>query len=471
MALNAAGIEILQESGRVANGLSTITARLTAKNDEYIKSITKGEGVIDSQTGELRSTFDILKDLSKAWGTLSGIERQELTEVVAGKTQRSLFTAIMTNFDTAVGAARDALNSENSAMEENNKRADSLQGKLNALTNSWQEFATTLNSDVVKGLIDVANNCTQVGTAIGGISTALPLLLSLIVALSGRNLLSPLILSFKNLGVEIKAAKTGMTELKKLEAFDAASKSAIQLATTVAGVVSVIGLLVTAVMALKGAWDSYWENQRKKRAEEIEDTSNSIKSLDDIKQKYKELMSSQIDEAEKQKELHKLQTQLNEAVKNNNLNIYRDDIDKTIGKLDELSKRQKEQLKINLESSFSEGVKELYGKDAFKQVSDIFANLPIIGMGSSSIEAFHDVTKGMAGYEGYLKAAGEEVKGGLVSKFNAINKAIEFYTEKNNAALDNGNTEMAKIFSKAIDVLDKAKKDIIETVPRIISSN
>ena len=66
MALNAAGIEILQESGRVANGLSTITARLTAKNDEYIKSITKGEGVIDSQTGELRSTFDILKDLSKA---------------------------------------------------------------------------------------------------------------------------------------------------------------------------------------------------------------------------------------------------------------------------------------------------------------------------------------------------------------------------------------------------------------------
>ena len=77
------GTEILRQPGRVANGLSTITARLTKKNDEYIKSITKGQGVIDAQTGELRSTFDILQDLSKAWGDLTSVEKQELTQVVA----------------------------------------------------------------------------------------------------------------------------------------------------------------------------------------------------------------------------------------------------------------------------------------------------------------------------------------------------------------------------------------------------
>lgn len=72
-----------ENPGRVANGLSTITARLTASNDEYIASVTGGMGTIDKNTGELRSTFDVLQDLSKAWENLTSVEKQELTEVVA----------------------------------------------------------------------------------------------------------------------------------------------------------------------------------------------------------------------------------------------------------------------------------------------------------------------------------------------------------------------------------------------------
>lgn len=471
MALNAAGIEILQESGRVANGLSTITARLTAKNDEYIKSITKGEGVLDSRTGDLRSTYDILKDLSVAWETLSGVEKQELTEVVAGKTQRSLFTALMSNFDTAVGAARDALNSENSAMEENSKRADSLQGKLNALNNSWQKFATTLDSDVVKGLIDTANGLVQIGTAIGGISTALPLLLSLISALSGAKLLAPLILTFKNLKVEINAVKTGMKEIDKSKAFDAASKSAVQLAGSITSVISGIGLLVSAVVSLKSIWDSYWQSRRDQIEKEIQSNVDSLNSLEDIKERYQEVIFSQDDEATKQKELHDLQTKLNEAVKNNNLKIYQDDIDGTIKKLDELTQRQEAQLKLDLYKTFEQGVSELVTKDTFKKVSDIFASIPIIGFGSNIIEAFHDVTTGITGYTSAIESAGIEVGIGLTSRLDAINQAIEFYTEKNNIALDNGRADLAETFSESIKILQKAKEDILNTVPRIITSN
>ena len=154
--LVAAGTEILRQPGRVANGLSTITARLTAQNDEYIASITGGMGTIDKNTGELRSTFDVLQDLSKAWENLTSVEKQELTEVVASKTQRSLFTALMSNFSTAVGATEAALNSEGSALEENNKRMDSLNGKLTQLQSAWQSFArNTINSQVVKSLLDL----------------------------------------------------------------------------------------------------------------------------------------------------------------------------------------------------------------------------------------------------------------------------------------------------------------------------
>ena len=127
---------------------------MTKKNDEYIKSITGGQGVIDAQTGELRSTFDILQDLSKAWENLTSVEKQELTETVAGKTQRALFTALMTNFSTAVGATEAALNSEGSALKENNKRMNSLQGRLKQLDSAWQSFSrNTINSEAVKALL------------------------------------------------------------------------------------------------------------------------------------------------------------------------------------------------------------------------------------------------------------------------------------------------------------------------------
>lgn len=113
-------------------------------------------GVIDKNTGELRSTYDILQDLSKAWGSLTSVEKQELTETVAGKTQRSLFTAIMTNFSTAVGATEAALNSEGSATEENSKRMESLQGRLTQLDSAWQDFArNTIDSTVVKSLLSL----------------------------------------------------------------------------------------------------------------------------------------------------------------------------------------------------------------------------------------------------------------------------------------------------------------------------
>lgn len=47
-------------------------------------------GTIDKNTGELRSTFDILQDLSKEWENLTSVEKQELTEVVARQDPKKL---------------------------------------------------------------------------------------------------------------------------------------------------------------------------------------------------------------------------------------------------------------------------------------------------------------------------------------------------------------------------------------------
>lgn len=196
--LVAAGTEILRQPGRVANGLSTITARLTADNDEYIASITGGMGVIDKNTGELRSTFDVLQDLSKAWSNLTSVEKQELTEVVAGKTQRSLFTALMSNFSTAVGATEAALNSEGSALEENNKRMDSLNGRLTQLQSAWQSFArNTINSEVVKSLLSLGTTLLKLAdTDIGRLILTITALRVAMGFLNTKGI-APLVVSLK----------------------------------------------------------------------------------------------------------------------------------------------------------------------------------------------------------------------------------------------------------------------------------
>lgn len=175
--------------------LSTITARLTKKNDAYIASITGGMGVIDKNTGELRSTYDILQDLSKAWGHLTSVEKQELAETVAGKTQRSLFTALMQNFGSAVGATEAALKSEGSALTENTKRMNSLQGKTQQLQSAWQDFArNTIDSGMVKSILTLGTEIlkfanTDMGRFILVIGTATTAIGLLKKALTAEHLL------------------------------------------------------------------------------------------------------------------------------------------------------------------------------------------------------------------------------------------------------------------------------------------
>lgn len=152
-------------------------------------------GVIDKNTGELRSTYDILQDLSKAWGHLTSVEKQELAETVAGKTQRSLFTAIMTNFDSAVGATEAALKSEGSALTENTKRMNSLQGKTQQLQSAWQDFArNTIDSGMVKSILTLGTEIlkfanTDMGRFILVIGTATTAIGLLKKALTAEHLL------------------------------------------------------------------------------------------------------------------------------------------------------------------------------------------------------------------------------------------------------------------------------------------
>ena len=465
--LVAAGTEILRQPGRVANGLSTITARLTKKNDEYIKSITKGQGVIDAQTGELRSTFDILQDLSKAWGNLTSVEKQELTETVAGKTQRSLFTAIMTNFETAVGATEAALNSEGSAMEENNKRMDSLEGKTKKLQSAWQNFSrNTINSEFVKGILSATTAIVNFADKIGGLAPIITLMSGLMLALKWDKITE----GFKSLETGITGVVQYFGTLKKISAETGESISNVSKAVMTSAekmnmaktAISGLTLALTAAIAIWNLYKQSQEEANKRTQEEIEALENSVSGIDDVKKKYNEIKSSQDTEEEQKTKLIKLQETLNDLYKNNNLNLYKGDLEDVNNELDKLKQNKANELMSELA-----GEEHKYEEQA-KHWVDATYNLGTLG------NVFGDLLSGVAADANAMQKSLNLSGNNIFEDLNKVDKAIEQNGKALSWAVENGNTEAAEQFKARAEMLNNTKslikrtgKDILDVYEKL----
>lgn len=92
--LLTAGTEITRSANRVSNGLKTITLRLQGMNDEGEESLEVqaqmeelfnklGLTVYDSN-GQIKNTFNLLKDLSEVYPNLTAAEKAYVTETIAG---------------------------------------------------------------------------------------------------------------------------------------------------------------------------------------------------------------------------------------------------------------------------------------------------------------------------------------------------------------------------------------------------
>ncbi len=441
--LVAAGTEILREPGRVANGLSTITARLTAKNDEYIASITGGMGVIDKNTGELRSTFDILQDLSKAWKNLTSVEKQELTEVVAGKTQRSLFTAIMSNFDTAVGATEAALNSEGSALEENNKRMDSLNGKLTQLQSAWQSLARdTINSDFVKTLLDVATGFVKITNSIGGFQAYIPIIVSFFAIwkfdtiAKGFNSFLSMVEKAGGYFSTLKAI-SNETGMKMISVFNETTTAAGLLKLSIFG----IGTALTAGIII---WNRYKQAQEDARQTAIDSANTHLEEA----KTYKDKLSKQEDAIAKLQEektaLESLSTQDDGTAQ------------KIENKQKEIDKRQENIDKIKEEQKQA-SIKALGDVSGQKGSSDFFGATLSVPMGLlGDSKERQDTVKELGKINEQLK--------NVTDNSGAYNRVLEAQKNKysNLLASQKKNNENYSSTEKVLEVLSKEQDRISE---------
>lgn len=158
--------------------------------DELIKmtdSVGKAVDIMESDGVTFRSTYDIINDLSKVWGTLNDSQRSWLSAQIAGQRQANVFSSLLFNMEDGVKAYETALNSSGSALLEQSNYMDSIEGKMNQFSETLKSvWVNAINSDTIKSVVDLgtaslevfggmANTFGTLPTIIGVATTALVL--------------------------------------------------------------------------------------------------------------------------------------------------------------------------------------------------------------------------------------------------------------------------------------------------------
>lgn len=293
LGLVTAGSEVMVgRSAQVARGLSTIASNTAKAVDELAEY---GIAVYDAK-GNFRSTYEILKDLSKIWGTMSDAERQALGETLSGGVnQYKVLAAIMGNFTTAIDATKTAYESAGSAAEENSRYMESLEAKTTALKATFEDFSNNvINSDFVGRLLDVANGFLKLAnTDLGrfvtqvGLISGVGLGLSQLVKISN---IGSLIKQFSDFGAVLSLVTEGAGSFGA--AMSAAGGFSAIALPTIAAVAAAVLALIEVIKLIKGAVDEANKSieelneEYKQTQDEIDATTTK---LDEYKQKLQEL--------------------------------------------------------------------------------------------------------------------------------------------------------------------------------------
>ncbi|MBO1087237.1 phage tail tape measure protein [Enterococcus mundtii] len=148
------------------------------KADGERSSFFQGLGIdLKGADGQLRSTYDILGDLSKVWDNLSSDDKGLATMYAAGKNHAPVLQGLMTGWDDVVKSTQEAeqqvglINKESgSAYKEFGKQQESVEYKAVQLKNSWTELLNTIagGRDGVNGVLEIMTQILDKGNEFAG---------------------------------------------------------------------------------------------------------------------------------------------------------------------------------------------------------------------------------------------------------------------------------------------------------------
>lgn len=201
-ALLGTGIATTKESGQVVGrAVKAIVMNLqqVQNTDEGLETTAEDLGKVEScldslgismkETADgitrLRSPLAILSELAEVYNSLpeDSVERANIISDIGGKYRGNVLSSILSNWDTYIKMMGDYEDAAGSALREAEKTADSWEGRLAQLQNSWDSFVASLtDKDTIKGGISFLDGTIQGFEKLVDMVGALPVMLTTINA-------------------------------------------------------------------------------------------------------------------------------------------------------------------------------------------------------------------------------------------------------------------------------------------------
>ena len=318
LAIMTAGNAATQNADTVGNALKTVSARIRSATaeltemgeevDDIVTSTSKyraeikalsGVDIMESDGQTYRSVYNILKDIAEVYDSLSDINKAQLLEDLAGKRNAQVVASIITNIDDLTGSYEAAQNAAGTLATANETYLDSIQGKMNQLSTSYEQLSMKLlSNNAIKFVVDalklLVNVLNSIDTATGGLSTMsleITALITLLPALFKAFAQSKALATF---GDSIKVVSSGILGLasKAIPALSGAATAASASIGAAVASMGAIALAIAAVVAVVKGIRSAIPTLSDKKAE-LEETKSDIteieSKLQDVKSRLEEL--------------------------------------------------------------------------------------------------------------------------------------------------------------------------------------
>lgn len=288
-----------EETDGMANSISELRGEILALTGNKVDIQVEGKD-------EFKSTYQILKELSEVWDSLSDISQANILEMVGGKRNANVVAAIIENFDIAEDALATSLQSEGSALDEHAKAMDSVEGRINTLKSSFANLSETLlDAEDIKTLlssvtavVDAFTAMSKAMNSIGGIKTELIATLGIFATFKADEIVGTLVDGFGLLkkhmsDLPIAHFVKGFNEARKsgesmTNSFRSGFSSVAASASTATIAFSSITAILTVLIAAYSAYNQAREESIRKSSEEAAKAAELVDSARALSASYSE---------------------------------------------------------------------------------------------------------------------------------------------------------------------------------------
>lgn len=161
-----------EDMGESTEGMAESVSELQGK----LLSLTGGKvNILQADGQTYKSTYQILKELSEVYDSLSDVSQANILELIGGKRNSNITAALLEGFDVAEKSLATSMDSAGSALEENEKYLDSINGKVAQLEATFQDLSqNVIDSETVKGFVDLGNGALKLVNFLAEIKALLP---------------------------------------------------------------------------------------------------------------------------------------------------------------------------------------------------------------------------------------------------------------------------------------------------------